>query len=999
MAKLIIKPDPLKNEKEVIEIKGMLVASLVTIYPNGFPTTVRIYKDIPTESTEIDLTKLEDDIKLEDDDIYWLCMFPQGLEVGVFLFVVAIGGLAYKQYGDAINAEIQMEKLEEELSKLSNIEVVEETDADLFLPGVGNSSNNVISSQGNLIRLGQKIPQIYGYVRSFPDLIGDAYDYYETTTENMGDQTLEQYFSIAADKISLNNVINASTNPPLKLATDFRIGNQPIKLESVATLNNDGGYEVYHPGQAFIYNDYISNYKSTDIQSCFPTLFRGNCCVCNPGYSTGTNLSISVSVGSNGRGIVRISSNDGLGDIQFGPYGIFIAMANGNYKAGDRLRLWYGSFGSTPFNGTFRTVGHRMGYITNSPGNHFIEFEVFEATGDYLNVDSTFSISNGRLFLGNETGTLKGNYFWDGTYNSSGTPGVVVPSNRKDFFALNKRKQEGTLKEFIIINLDFPRGFDVKRGSSTITGNPPTTTYLVQFELRFFEIDDNANIILPLFGGNPYHVSLSIPTTSTRATIKFPTQFTIGSVAGRGLGVEITRVDSIYPRYTPFTNTDDQDIRIPTTIEARYVDVGYLVERQNYVNNDSTIIKLTRLNERGSEKKPTGQFNFKCTTDWDEYFNFETGQWVTIIPNHPFKFPLIASWHQAFMRHANKVGNIPIENIDWETLKEINDELREELPPDPVIPFNLDDPRFDFTFSNKGTALDEELDLICNSVRVTMYKEGSMYRFSRDSSKPKIGNVTGRNVSIDSNIKNVKFSMPNTYDGVEIEFIDGNTDKSRFIHIPADQSAVRPKRLFLSGVTRYPYAWRRAHYEYLKLFSQRVGRTILTTKEAALWDLLDRITVYDHTRMVIKPLSESTGFFRQETEVQYKDGDWLVGSEKLIADGYMAMELNLDGLLTGSLGVVKNIPIDIHPDDPTRFKITLLPPATITEIMNQIRTVDGNNQIGERALVYPVSINNKQLEQDDYIILSKYPEGEMVRLELVRYNEDLYQYDNQLPPA
>jgi hypothetical protein len=389
------------------------------------------------------------------------------------------------------------------------------------------------------------------------------------------------------------------------------------------------------------------------------------------------------------------------------------------------------------------------------------------------------------------------------------------------------------------------------------------------------------------------------------------------------------------------------------------------------------LLQVVRKTNSGSVRSASDRFNVLAARRLP-IFNPGTGLFGAKAATQDFA--------DIFMHHAANVGPIAISNIDFEELYAIQDAINAGDPEDGF---------FSYTFSNKQAALDSELATICQVARVTLWKEGNRYRFTRDETRAKVGNITSRNM-LDAGAKSITLSLPDPFDGVVLEYIDPTTDKMATIEFP-ESSTTRLKRMRIPGIRNFNQAWRRVRYEYLKMISQRISRGITASREANLWSIGDRLTVFDHTRMEITPLASSGSAFRNDTELQFLDaGDVFVCSEKIEVDGTMAAEFFFDHTGDGS---IQNIQINVDPVDTRRFTIDpSTAPATITLLVDNARQVANGLQIGERILIYPAAVSANQLTQDDYLIINKRPDSLGVILELIRYNADLYQFDGVAPP-
>jgi hypothetical protein len=971
MAKLIIKPDPIYSKKIQRQTdKKFLTEALIECYPNGFSSETKIFMNSPSEENEIDLKNMGADIPIDENSIVWVCHFPKGF----FLItgaIAAAGYFGYKKLQQLQQESIQaaIDQARKNLQRQIESEISSETNIESMTAKVGTSSNNLLQGQANVIRLNQKVPQIYGHLRAFPDLIGDAYNEFnaDLASGNIGDQTMYQYFCISEGLILSN--IQISSSPDVYIPHAPRLGNQFLTGFSFTDdPDKENSLVVRRKTEQFLYRDYINHLKNSETKELWPRWMSGNFL-----EVTALGDQLLTSDFTNSRvTLEQFFEGDGtLGDVQ--SYGLYLAIVNGIFESGDVIEVYSNS------GNVLGTFGLKDIYM--EPGDFLrctVVMEIENPTGTFFTADSSYQFkrSTDSLFFYNATNLLRGQHIRTGDLPNPNVP-THISAGGSITLSLDKRPQNSAFDEFAIANITFPEGMDL-----TVGNNP--NKIISEFRCTLLEIDENGSAIglittpvvrFAKIGKSPVTITLKIPAPS---------------VDGRRIAITVSRIDGDYASMSPYSDyelSEKKQKPIGSKLKSTIVEVGYLTERTNFSSDNVTFLEFIRRNNRGDTKPPTGVFNAVFGRVLDEYFDFSTKQWVL----NDVDFNLTKSWEQSFMWHANKVGNIPIEDIDTDALDQINTDVVSESG-GPV--------QFNFTFSNKNSSLDEELALICSSVRVVLYKEGSVYKFSRDQPKVKVGHITSRNVSLDGNSKIVNFSLPNTNDGIELEYMNDVTYKTEIIYIPDDRSAKNPKRMFLSGITDYTLAWRRANYEYLKLYSQRVTRSVLTTKEGMLWDILDRITVYDHTKLSItKPLSESANFFRQETEIISFNNGVFTGSEKLIKDpeSAMAMGVNLD--FPGGIGVVEFIPITIDPIDTNKFSIDdgFFLKSTIEA---QVRTIGGTElrQIGERVFIYPFSVSSlPNFNNDDYLILSKTPEGEMVRLELVRYDENLYQFDTQNP--
>lgn len=165
--------------------------------------------------------------------------------------------------------------------------------------------------------------------------------------------------------------------------------------------------------------------------------------------------------------------------------------------------------------------------------------------------------------------------------------------------------------------------------------------------------------------------------------------------------------------------------------------------------------------------------------------------------------------------------------IDIETLYKISKELR-------IIDEQLG--YHDFSYDDKDISLGQRITAICNTARVTTFRDGVQRHFVRDEvqTRPSV-QFDARNLANEKYTKQRKISLPGSYDGVELEYIDATdanddgTDKKAFIRLRIDKvnkqivegECNRPLKIQLAGCRNYPQAMNRAQLEARKLVYQR----------------------------------------------------------------------------------------------------------------------------------------------------------------------------------
>lgn len=189
-------------------------------------------------------------------------------------------------------------------------------------------------------------------------------------------------------------------------------------------------------------------------------------------------------------------------------------------------------------------------------------------------------------------------------------------------------------------------------------------------------------------------------------------------------------------------------------------------------------------------------------------------------------------------------GGRSIDEIDIDELYDIEQRIGS--------PFN----EFSFSFDGKDIDLGERVKTICNAARVNVYRDGQTWRFVRDEARTsRTLSFNRRNIASGENQKqSYKLRKPNDFNGITLRYIDPQTDKRAEVLITIDpvtetfiegQLASRPQNIDLAGCRNELQARDRAHLEARRQLYQRrsVSETVLS--DGNLVDLGDRVAWVD----------------------------------------------------------------------------------------------------------------------------------------------------------
>lgn len=169
---------------------------------------------------------------------------------------------------------------------------------------------------------------------------------------------------------------------------------------------------------------------------------------------------------------------------------------------------------------------------------------------------------------------------------------------------------------------------------------------------------------------------------------------------------------------------------------------------------------------------------------------------------------------------------------------------------------------FSHTFDRIDMSFEETAALIASAAFCTVYREGSLIRtfFERANSSSTVL-FNHRNKLPKSETRTYEFGVEGDYDGVDLEYTQPLDGVRTLYRIPTDLSAIKPKKVVTAGVAHpllaYFHAWR----EWNRLQHRRVLTEFTATQEAELLLPNSKILVADNTRQHV-----------QDGEVRSKSG-------------------------------------------------------------------------------------------------------------------------------
>lgn len=174
------------------------------------------------------------------------------------------------------------------------------------------------------------------------------------------------------------------------------------------------------------------------------------------------------------------------------------------------------------------------------------------------------------------------------------------------------------------------------------------------------------------------------------------------------------------------------------------------------------------------------------------------------------------------MAHIWTIAGNDISGLDTDALAAINAELGETSP---LL-------RFDGSLDDADMSLGERLQYAANTARCVVWRDGTKWTATRDQARPYPElQLDYRNLAAsgDSTI-GYAAHLPATYDGVELEYVDEETQsKKSYIRLnissgaPVVGAVSNPKKIKLQGCATAAQAENRAQLEARRLIYQRVS--------------------------------------------------------------------------------------------------------------------------------------------------------------------------------
>jgi hypothetical protein len=325
------------------------------------------------------------------------------------------------------------------------------------------------------------------------------------------------------------------------------------------------------------------------------------------------------------------------------------------------------------------------------------------------------------------------------------------------------------------------------------------------------------------------------------------------------------------------------------------------------------------------------------------------------------------------MAHIWTIAGNDISGLDVDALAAINDDLGETSP---LL-------RFDGSLDDADVSLGERLQLVANTARCVVWRDGRKWTVTRDQARtvPEM-QLDYRNLAKrGESVINYAAHLPASFDGVELTYVNEATQATKsYVRLnittgtPVAGPSNNPKRINLTNCTTLEQAENRAHLEARKLIYQRT-----TVNDEALADA-SQLGVGALVRW-IDPNDFGGDDGLQAGEVLAIAGNVITPSEPLDWKGETSGRI----LFTGTDGKHLGAPVVCTPV-PGGVQLESVPAG--------LYVADADRQLGSRY-AFAVGLTEAEVESAGLFVLTrgKPSANRTVSLALAEYDARFYDFD------
>lgn len=307
------------------------------------------------------------------------------------------------------------------------------------------------------------------------------------------------------------------------------------------------------------------------------------------------------------------------------------------------------------------------------------------------------------------------------------------------------------------------------------------------------------------------------------------------------------------------------------------------------------------------------------------------------------------------------IGNRSIDEMDFDNIYDTVAEIEAYFG-------TSDATEFCYTFDNDNMSFEETMHLLAKAVFCNAYRRGSQIKllFEKKTANSVLL-LNHRNKLPGSEKRTIDFGKTLVEDGIEFEWVDPADDSTVIITLP-DDSAIRPKKMSSVGIRNVRQANFHAYRAWNKLRYQTLSTDFEATQEVALLTVGERFLNADNTRQ------------------QTQDGDVVnqLGLELFLSQD---IEFEIGETYTISLqhydGSVENIPVEASPLADKNIVVLQYAPKQALAIADELYA---------RATF--IITKDGELDTTPFILIEKDPQSNFVTtIKAINYDDRYYDYD------
>ncbi|MBC70417.1 MULTISPECIES: host specificity factor TipJ family phage tail protein [Acinetobacter] len=819
MKKVIICPDPYNqntwSSADVDDVSAYLKQQFTV-----FPQNTRIYHNVV--AVENDVTpENEAGIKhLQSlEGTFYVVIYPSWIQF-IYYAVVAIMA-AYSVYSILTMPKPQSQQQ--------------------------GSSNNELQGRANRARLKGRIPDIYGTVRSYPDLIAVPYTYYENGIEveeclmaiGRGFYQIHDFRDgdTPTGAISESSVSVYDPNTPITGDTAFyRIGdifnNLPLSIKKSESIN---GQSLKPPSDTVISDEEsnagiyfttggVINRKNSAIN--FSSYFNQGDAITINGAEFGIADAILSGLATiKEGGIVTVQSDEDIKD--YDDYkGLLLTGATFEYI----IATTYPETEEVTTESTFRDLSGQYDVISvsrSASGSGYLYTMTLDQPNN-VNFNWDFVTQDHTIAAGITLNKSANGVVLDGAYTvesvTESTITLTTPSGiNSDWLKVPDLLGGSTVNLESSVDLDLVSDkwvgwFDVE------FDDPTEAIFNFYFPQGLYNMTSKGKVGEGFVEITIQYKYLGESTIHTRKHYEYRNgnKDTFGITIRetlRGLGTGISfRIAKTRQKYgnSPVTECKVKDVFLAVqTQKSSYPDVT-VVRTRTVATDGALSVKERKANCLVTRKLPVdGTGPLVATKD--------AGQALINMALDPY------------------IGRRSVTELDIDQIKSELQEVQSYFG-SPVAT------EFCYTFDDENLSFEEQAGMIASAVFCEAMRFGNKLRLKFE--KPQENSVllfNHRNKVIGSEVRTFKFGIDKDYDGVELEYTSPFDDKLVTYSVPPNVTLNNPLKIKTSGIRNDAVAKTRAWREWNKLLHQNVNCEFTALDESELLIRNDRILVADNT--------------------------------------------------------------------------------------------------------------------------------------------------------